>query len=113
MTQADNTVACRFVTRAPMSGPSLESACHLGRIWLDACNTSHMECHSTIGSKLPTRILQLFGNVEAPTIKFIETRGIEGARYCSLSHRWRPIDRMPLRNTRENYDTHVTGISYE
>jgi hypothetical protein len=31
----------------------------------------------------------------------------------ALSHCWGPIDRMRLRTTRESYDTHVAGISYE
>jgi hypothetical protein len=114
MHESDNKVACPFPSRAPVLGPSIESVCHLVRPWLDDCITLHdADCRSTIESNLPSRVIQLSGTVEAPVVKLIETRGIEGAPYCALSHCWGPIDKIPLRTTRENYDKHVAGIPHE
>jgi hypothetical protein len=90
----------------------MDSACHLGRIWLDDCTTSHTTCHLSREPRLPTRVLHLSGTVGAPTIKLIKTTGLE-ARYCALSHCSGPVDKMPLSTTRESYHKHVAGIPNE
>jgi hypothetical protein len=58
-------------------------------------------------------MLHIIDNSKTPTVRLVETEGIDGARYCALSHCWGPANKQPLRTTQENYQSHLGGILYE
>jgi hypothetical protein len=73
----------------------------------------HKTCVSTKRGTLPTRVLQIIGEIEPPSVRLIETRGIMAAQYCALSHCWGPVDKQPLRTTLANYPCRLGGIANE
>jgi hypothetical protein len=73
----------------------------------------HKTCVSTKRGTLPTRVLQIFGEMEPPGVRLIETGGIMAVQYCALSHCWGPVDKQPLRTTLANYPCHLRGIANE
>lgn len=62
---------------------------------------------------LPTRILEVDGDFNVPSVRLIETQGRKG-RYCALSHCWGSTSSHSLfTTTRKNIGTHLLGISLE
>jgi hypothetical protein len=108
------TPACeRFVTCPPILGPFMNEVHGLARDWLTECQSLHEACASTNQTKLPTRVLQIFGGSQTPAVKLIETKGASEGKYCALSHCWGPANKQPLRTTHENYQSHLGGINLE
>jgi hypothetical protein len=110
----DDPASERFASEPPLLNPSMEEVCRLASGWLKQCKTSHEICRFTSRPKLPSRVLQLSGSSDVPTVRLIETKGIEGGDYCALSHCWGPpADTSPPRTTHENYEQHLAGILLE
>ncbi|KAF1847837.1 HET-domain-containing protein, partial [Cucurbitaria berberidis CBS 394.84] len=61
---------------------------------------------------LPTRVLRISGNIEAPSVKLVVTGGMKG-RYCALSHCWGSADKRPLMTTRANLQHHLVEILFD
>jgi hypothetical protein len=55
---------------------------------------------------MPTRVLLLSGETGKPSVKLLETFGIRGS-YCALSNCWGPVEKRPLRTTRDNFRQHL------
>jgi hypothetical protein len=62
---------------------------------------------------LPTRLLQISGEEEAPRVRLVESESLAVARYCALSHCWGPTYKQPLRTMRESYPSHLRNIAYD
>ncbi|KAF2734659.1 HET-domain-containing protein, partial [Polyplosphaeria fusca] len=58
---------------------------------------------------LPTRVLEISGSVESPSVRLIETEGRK-APYCALSHCWGKI--LLLTTTRANIGKHLSDIPF-
>jgi hypothetical protein len=114
LTGQSETPACeRLVTRLPMLRPQMKDVYNLANNWLSECMSFHEACGSTQSGILPTRVLQISGNLGNPAVRLLETESMGGANYCALSHCWGPANKQPLRTTRENYQCHLGGISHE
>jgi hypothetical protein len=85
----------------------------VARDLLAECISSHKICVSTKRGTLPTRVLQISGEIEALGVRLIETEGMRAAKYCALSHCWGPPDKQPLRTTRTSYPRHLHSICHD
>jgi hypothetical protein len=104
--------ACeRFPARVPLIGPAIDPVHKMTGEWLQMCEDSHESCEILKDVRLPTRVLSLMGDVDAPLVCLIETAGMRG-RYCALSHCWGPPYRRPLRTTSESYQSHLNNIRF-
>ncbi|KAH0426238.1 heterokaryon incompatibility protein [Colletotrichum camelliae] len=64
-------------------------------------------------SKLPTRVLSITKDATNHiSIKLIESKDSHGS-YCALSHCWGPINKQPLRTTRQTLAARMTGIAFD
>lgn len=81
------------------------------------CTTAHPDCvqSDTSGNdpRLPTRVLYVNTTRSYHDfVRVVETNGTTG-KYCALSHCWGPVDRQPIRTTKENIQDHILGIPFE
>jgi hypothetical protein len=90
----------------------MEEVSIVARDLLAECISSHNICVSTKRT-LPTRVLQIFGEIEALGVRLIETKGMPAVKYFALSHCWGPIDKQPLRTTRTSYSRHLHSITQD
>lgn len=99
-----------FVTRPPILGSSFRDICALAQTWINKCG-NHESCDSVQKTDLPARILSLSGDIGNISVKLVENTGAR-ARYCALSHCWGPVDKRPLRTTRDNLEQHMLDITF-
>ncbi|KAF2788725.1 HET-domain-containing protein [Melanomma pulvis-pyrius CBS 109.77] len=94
----------------------------LTRSWLHECIANHEECNYSKASSqliedhetsLPTRLLEVRGDPNAPSVRLIQTtEGMKG-RYCALSHCWGTNQQRPLQTTLANLQAHLDGIAFD
>ncbi|KAF2679801.1 HET-domain-containing protein [Lentithecium fluviatile CBS 122367] len=101
-----------FITRPPILKGYPREVCDLAHHLLSDCHSSHEGCYAAENTRLPTRVLKVSGSLQAPSIRLVETTGMEG-HYCALSHCWGAPDKRPLITTRANYQAHLARIPFE
>lgn len=95
--------------------PRIDELSCLVNGWVNECRSFHDGCFIDDLDELtnlPSRILQLSGSPEAPLIRLIETKGLQG-RYCALSYCWGPEENWPLRTTSHNIQQHLIDIPFQ
>lgn len=64
-------------------------------------------------SKLPTRVLSITKDASNHiSVRLIRTKDSHGS-YCALSHCWGPINKQPLRTTRQNLEARMADIPFD
>ena len=61
---------------------------------------------------LPKRVLSVGGTSASPSVVLIETNYLRG-HYTTLSHCWGPIEKQPLRTTKDTLASHLNGIPFK
>jgi hypothetical protein len=92
---------------APSTGSGLSLA--FTKQWIEACTSTHPECHRAKAAKLPTRLIQLFdnGGIRLYARPEINSR----LEYVTLSHCWGTFETLKL--TKSNVDTFRESIPIE
>jgi hypothetical protein len=108
-----------FSTRSPIFENNSEATFQLINNWMKEC-AEHPNCNKDesdtmhIPSKesptLPTRVLEISGSHEKPSVRIVETIG-QRADYCALSHCWG--QKQPIRTTSDNFHKHLTDVPFE
>ncbi|KAH7090001.1 heterokaryon incompatibility protein-domain-containing protein [Paraphoma chrysanthemicola] len=101
-----------LVRRPPIIGADFQGVITLAQRWMDECQSHHTDCPTIVDMCLPTRVLSVSGELDAPSVKLLATDGRSG-RYLALSHCWGPVDKQPLVTTSENYQEHLKGIHFD
>lgn len=57
------------------------------QIWINQCETVHLNCRKPMTSSLPSRILDLFHEDSSRNIRLAEGKGLK-AEYVTLSYCW-------------------------
>jgi hypothetical protein len=119
--ETDNPASSTFITREPVLLERPENLSELVLGWLDECISDHKLCTSSKASseiindqyaELPTRVLEVSGSLETPSVKLIETHGLEG-RYCALSHCWGTAKQRPLETNQKNINRYLDEIPFD
>jgi hypothetical protein len=104
----------RFVTQPPIAREPLRDTCRLVEHWINNCCVNHKKCSTAqkegvpLITPLPTRVLELSGDPEAPpSVRLLYTNGTQGS-YCALSHCWGKVE--ILRTLHKNLEDHYMGI---
>jgi hypothetical protein len=82
------------------------------REWFFDCLNNHPACSQKLNYALPTRVLEVkpLSRANSFEVRLLE-RGSSNEPYVTLSHRWG--NRQPLQTTKENYETHLSGIMFD
>ncbi|KAI0869859.1 heterokaryon incompatibility protein-domain-containing protein [Hypoxylon argillaceum] len=95
----------------PIHPPGLdigsERAFEKARQWLKACCKKHSACESSKKSPLPTRVIDVSGEI----LRLIDTRaeGLEHGKYVTLSYCWGGP--QPVTTTKASLEQHLRGLS--
>ncbi|ETS74973.1 hypothetical protein PFICI_13457 [Pestalotiopsis fici W106-1] len=81
----------------------------LARLWLDCCSR-HDSCDAQKDTPLPTRLVELTGDLELP-LRLCVTKENWRGKYVSLSHCWGK--ELPFRTTSDNIDSLIKGFKVE
>lgn len=83
--------------------------------WIETCVSTHNTCSSDDSpgpNQLPTRLLELYGESDSPTIRLIEAENLSGRyKYATLSHRWGGEPSLKLK--KENLGDLAVNIDFD
>jgi len=105
-----------LVTRPPILRDASTRTFDLVQASLHECIAEHKACRFSTASEeqvndatpdLPTRVLEITGTPEVPSVRLLESNGRKG-RYCALSHCWGRV--QPLKTLSENLSEHLHSI---
>ncbi|KAF2446682.1 HET-domain-containing protein [Karstenula rhodostoma CBS 690.94] len=105
-----------FGTKPLLEAPASDTLSKLTG-WFNECASGHEKCrqYNDTGTtaatkpKLPTRILDIRFHQDVAVVCLIESHGLR-ADYATLSYRWGPPEKQPLRTTKGTLSQHLAGI---